>query len=208
MTAVPALITIDGRGIEALRMTISSRTLRSFADRFVDQYSDRESLREICALDGGILERIAHVTEEVLLERHAANSQIIKLIRRTRPTDGDLAGFYILYPINRECEESIEGGRIIRSREIDTQQICADSADAAAIYVSMVYGANRHAQAYVIHLLYRDIKRIARAARRIRCLYVRPVTSAGLRAVEKHGFRRFREDSGIYRRFVTPDEIA
>lgn len=191
-----------------MRTTISTRILRSFADRFVAQHSDRKTVGEICAFDGGILERISHITEEVLLERHAANSQIIKLIRTKRTTDGDLAGFYILYPINRDCEESIEAGRIIKSREIDTQQICADSTDAAAIYVSMVYGANRHAQAYLIHLLYQDIRQIAIATRRIRSLYVRPVTSAGLRAVEKHGFRRFREDSGIYRRMVTPEEIA
>jgi hypothetical protein len=191
-----------------LRTAISTRVLRSFGDRFFDQYSDRSSIREICAFNGRILERIAHVNEEVLLERHAANSQIIKLIRRNATTEGDLAGFYILYPINRDCEELIEAGRIIKSREIDTQQICVDSTDAAAIYVSMVYGANRHARAYLIHLLYEDIRQIARATRRIRSLYVRPVTTAGLRAVEKHGFRRFREDSGIYRRMVTPEEIG
>ncbi|HSF23750.1 MAG TPA: hypothetical protein VLE20_05940 [Blastocatellia bacterium] len=188
--------------------TISSRMLRAFADRFVTQHPDRQAVREICAFDGGILERISNVSEAVLLERHAANSQIIKLIRSSPTTVGDLAGFYILYPINRDCEESIEAGRIVKSREIDTQQICADSTDAAALYVSMVYGANRLAQAYVIHLLYQDIKQIARITRRIRSLYVRPVTSAGLRAVEKHGFRRFRGDSGIYRRTVTAEEIA
>ena len=191
-----------------MKTTVSAGILKSFAHRFADQYCDRESIRQLCAFDDRILERIAEVGEQVLLERHATNGQIIKLIRKRLASSGEMAGFYILYPINKECEHQIEQGFITKSRQISTEQICEETTDAAALYISMVYGVDRQVQAYLIYLLYRDIKQIVAARRRIRSLYVRPVTAAGLRAIEKHNFRRLREDSGIYRRVVTREEMA
>jgi hypothetical protein len=159
-------------------------------------------------LDNRILERVANVDERLLLERHNTNNQIIKLVRKRSQSGDELAGFYILYPINRECEELIESGAILRSRQITSDHICKEFKEAASLYLSMVYGKSRQAQGYLIYLLYRDMRRIIRANNKVRAIYVRPVTEAGFQVVERHAFKRFREGSGIYRRIVLPEDIA
>ena len=193
-----------------VRADFSLKVLRRFQREYTDQYSDLESIGEICALDDHILERTAHVNSAILSERHRVNSRVIKLIRKNRTAD--LAGYYILYPIRGECEGLIEEGRIVKSSQITAGHICQVGADAASLYLSMVYGNERGARAFLIYLLYRDIRAIIKESRSLRYIFVRPVTSAGLRTVEKHRFDRLRQDSGIFRRIVTPerlpDEIA
>ncbi len=185
----------------------SANLLRFFQNRFSDEYCDAESIKQLCAFDNGILERTANINETLLLERHQRNNRIIKTIRKRRIDDFfELAGFYILYPITSECEKQIEGGDIRNSRQITSTHICTESHSVLALYLSMVYGKDRATQAYIIYLLYRDIKKIIRANRSIQFLYVRPVTEDGFRAVEKHHFHRFRQDSGIYRRGVKKNE--
>jgi hypothetical protein len=186
----------------------SARIQRLFRSHFVDEYCAADTLGHLCALDDHILERVANVDQRLLLERHTANSHIIKLVRKRSQSNDELAGFYILYPINRECEELIERGGVLRSRQIATDHICKEFKEAASLYLSMVYGKSRQAQGYLIYLLYRDMRRIIRANNQVKAIYVRPVTDAGLQVVERHAFKRFREGSGIYRRIVLPEDIA
>ncbi|HEY7912654.1 MAG TPA: hypothetical protein VIG62_12145 [Blastocatellia bacterium] len=186
----------------------SARTQKLFRNHFVDEFCASETLGRLCALDDHILERVANLDERLLVERHRANSQIIKLIRKRAQSSDEMAGFYILYPINRECEEFIESGVILRSRQITTDHICKDFKEAASLYLSMVYGKSRQAQGYLIYLLYRDMRRIIRANNKVKAIYVRPVTEAGFQVVERHAFKRFREGSGIYRRIVLPEDLA
>ena len=187
---------------------ISPKLLEFFHSRFIDHYGDSQSLSQVCALDDHILERVADVNEGVLSERHRANSRILKLVRDRSASSQPLAGFYILYPVNRECEGLIEDGTILNSRQMTTGHICKETEEAASLYLSMVYGKSRQAQAYLIHLLYDDIRKVIKGSQGVRAVYVRPVTAAGLKAVERHGFRRFRADSGIYRRIVSPEDVA
>ena len=186
---------------------ISARMLRLFRARFTDDYCDSESLGRLCALDERILERVANVNEAILLERHNANKQIIKLVKKRPEGDGQVEGFYILYPINDECERLIEDGSILTSRQITTRHICEESGQASSLYLSMVYGQSKQAQAYLIYLLYRDMREIIRANRRVRAIYVRPVTASGFQVMERHKFHRFKEGSGIYRRIVIPEDV-
>jgi hypothetical protein len=187
----------------------SARIQRLFRNHFVDEYCAADTLGLLCALDDHVLERVANVDERLLLERHRANNQIIKLVRKRSQSNDEPAGFYILYPINSECEVMIENGAILRSRQITTDHICKEFKAAASLYLSMVYGKSRQAQAYLIYLLYRDMRRIIRGANnRVKAIYVRPVTDAGFQVVERHAFKRFREGSGIYRRIVLPEDIA
>ncbi len=179
---------------------ISPRAVRYFRREYTEQYADMDSIEEVCALDGRVLERTAHVNHAILAERHGLNSRVVKLIRR-KPTR-DLAGYYILYPIGHECQALIEEGRILKSSQLTTEHICKTGAPAASLYLSMVYGAARASQAFLIYLLYRDIREMIGENRSLRSIFVRPVTPAGFRAVEKHEFQRFRLDSGIYRRMI------
>jgi hypothetical protein len=185
---------------------ISVKIFEGFQNRFVHQYCDAESIKQICAYENRLLERIANVDEDILLARHTINPQIIRLVK-SRMAGEDLAGFYILYPITAECERLIAGGQIIKSSQIHPSHICTAN-QAASYYLSMVYGKDRASQACLVHLIFNDLKRAAINNRMIRFLYVRPVTEAGFRVVEKHDFRKFREDSGIYRRIVTDKDLT
>jgi hypothetical protein len=187
-------------------MVISLKIIEEFQNRFVHQYGDAESIREICAYENRLLERIANVNEEVLRSRHKANQQIIRLVKNRAADEQELAGFYLLYPISAECERLIDDGQIIKSSQIQNHHIC-EANQAASYYLSMVYGKDRAAQAYLIHLIFNDLKAAVICNRRIRFIYVRPVTEAGFRVVGKHNFNRFREDSGIYRRVVTDSDL-
>jgi hypothetical protein len=52
------------------------------------------------------------------------------------------------------------------------------------------------------------MREIIRANRRVRAIYVRPVTAPGFQVVERHDFHRLRAGSGIYRRIVIPEDVA
>jgi hypothetical protein len=119
---------------------ISPRMLRLFRTRFIDDYCTSESLGQVCALDDRILERVANVGEGILLERHNTNKQVIKLIKDRSERSDRLEGFYILYPINSECEKLIEDGSILTSRQITTDHICEESGQASSLYLSMCMG--------------------------------------------------------------------
>jgi hypothetical protein len=190
-----------------MKDTLSTKRIRLFEKRFRNEYCDTQSIKQLCAFENGILERTANINEALLSERHLINQQIIKTILKRDTNDSDLAGFYILYPITSACEKLIEDGEIRNSRQITADHICKDSQPISALYLSMVYGLDRATQGYIIYLLYRDIQKIIRANRAIRFLYVRPVTEAGFRAVTKHNFYPFRQDSGIYRRVVKPSDL-
>jgi hypothetical protein len=179
----------------------------AFNHRFVNQSLDDEAITQICAYENRLLERIANLDEEVLRARFNINRQIIRLIKTPDAGATELAGFYILYPITEECENLISGGRIIKSSQIEDHQIC-QSDQAYAYYLSMVYGKDRAAQAWLIHLIFSELKAAVIENRRIQFIYVRPVTEAGFRVVEKHHFRKFRDDSGIYRRAVTSEDLV
>ncbi|PYP86555.1 MAG: hypothetical protein DMF61_12810 [Blastocatellia bacterium AA13] len=180
---------------------ISTRMLRRFLRQYTIHYPDLNSVDEICAFDDRILERTANVDSTLLTRRLVINNQIMRLLRKK--STSELAGYYLLYPINRECEMLIEDGRILKSSQITDDLICSGGARAASLYLSMVYGVDRISQGFLIHLLYKDIREIIRKNPDMRSLFVRPVTPAGFRAVEKHEFKKFREDSGIFRRLIS-----
>jgi hypothetical protein len=184
---------------------MSAKILKTLQDRFIPQYCDAESIKRICAYENRLLERIANVDEDILLARHKINHQIIRLLKN-RMAGEDLAGFYILYPITVDCESLIAGGQIIKGSQIQTAHIC-NANQASSYYLSMVYGKDRLSQAFLIHLIFKDLKKAVINNRNIQFIYVRPVTEAGFRVVEKHNFLKFREDSGIYRRLVTDKDL-
>lgn len=190
-----------------MKDTISTKMLRFFQNELSNRHCDAQSIKQLYDFENGILERTTNLNEALLSERHQTNNQIIKTIGRRGGNDSDLTGFYILYPITSECEKLIEDGEIRNSSQIASIHICKDSHRVSALYLSMVYGKDRATQAYIIYLLYRDIKKIIRTNRDIRFLYVRPVTEAGFRVVEKHHFHPFRQDSGIYRRAIQKKEV-
>jgi hypothetical protein len=187
-------------------MVISLKILEAFQHRFIHQYGDAESIWEICAYENRLLERLANVNEGVLLSRHQANQHIIRLIKNKTADEQELAGFYLLYPISAACEKLIDDGQIIQSSQIQNHHIC-EANQAASYYLSMVYGKDRAAQAFLIHLIFNDLKAAVISNRRVRFIYLRPVTEAGFRVVGKHNFNRFRDDSGIYRRMVTDSDL-
>jgi hypothetical protein len=185
----------------------SIKILEALKNRFVNQPVDDEAISQICAYENRLLERIANLDEAVLRARFNINCQIIRLIKTPNPGEPELAGFYLLYPITEECEKQISDGSILNSSQIQEHQIC-QSERAYAYYLSMVYGRDRAARAYLIHLIFSELKAAVIENRRIQFIYVRPVTEAGFRVIEKHRFRKFRDDSGIYRRAVTSDDLV
>lgn len=182
--------------------------LRIFQQKFSNEYCDADAIQPLCAFENRIVERLAGVNEKILSERYQRNPRIIKFINKSRTIGKELVGFFILYPITGECEKLIEDGVILKSSQIENRHISESAIQANSLYLSMVFGKDKITQAYLIYLLYKDLKKIVRENRAIRSLFVRPVTDAGLRVVQRHAFHKFRENSGIFRRLVSAEDIS
>jgi len=189
---------------EIYSSTTRDKAIDSLEYEFLDQYCDSSSIRYICALGDFALEKIAHVSETLLVERMGINQKIIKYVKiKQEPDDKEcLTGYYILYPISRECEELLNKGLLAGSSKIKNHHICAGYQQASALYLSMVYGKNRRTRAFLVYLLKRDIAEILSKNGNIKGVYTRPCTPEGVRAAIKNQLHQLPNNPQIYKYII------
>ena len=184
------------------QVSLSPRVLEKFEYEFDDEWCSAETIRDVMRLDDSVLDRLSHIDEDFLKERHQVNEGIIRCVRKSKAGANQLCGFYIIYPINKECERLIEQGYLTGSRMIRIEHICRNFDEAAAIYISAVYGRDMSTRGFIVYLLKRDLRDILRRNKRIRSVYSRPASAEGHLLVKKFKFSKMSSNPGIYRRFV------
>jgi hypothetical protein len=184
------------------QVSISPRVLEKFEYEFDDEYCSVEKIKEVMMLDDSVLVRLSHIDEDFLLQRHLINDGIIRCVRKTKSKGNQLSGFYIIYPINEECEKLIEQGYLIGSRMIRPEHICKTFDEASAIYISAVYGRDMPTRGFIVYLLKRDLRDILRNNKRIRHVYSRPASSEGHLLVKKFKFSKMPTNPEMYRYVV------
>ncbi len=180
------------------QVVISPRVLEKFEYEFDDECCTTDKIREVMHLDDGVLERLSHIDEDFLLQRHRMNEGIIRCIRKTKSASNELSGFYIIYPITEECEKLIEQGYLVGSRMIRPEHICKNFEEASAIYISAVYGRDMSTRGFVVYLLKRDLKDILRRNKNMKHIYSRPASSEGHLLVKKFKFFKMPTNPEMY----------
>jgi hypothetical protein len=181
------------------QVSISPRVLEKFEYEFDDERCEPDKIGELLKLDDGILERLSHVDENFLLGMHQVNKGIIRCVRKSKAASNALSGFYIIYPINEECEKLIEQGYLTGSRMIRPEHICKRFEDASAIYISAVYGRDMSTRGFVVYLLKRDLRDMVASNDRVKHIYSRPASSEGHLLVKKFKFSKMPANPEMYR---------
>jgi hypothetical protein len=186
------------------QVSVSPRVLERFEYEFDDELCKADEISEVLSLDDGVLDRLSHVDRDFLIERHQLNNGIIRCVRKTKTGSKQLSGFYIMYPITAECERLIEQGYLVGSRMILKEHVCRSFDDAAAIYISAVYGRDMSTRGFVIYLLKRDLSDLLRRNAKVKNIYSRPASSEGHLLVRKFKFRPVEHNPEMYCRSVEP----
>jgi hypothetical protein len=134
------------------------------------------------------------------LRRYKINTQVIKCVKvkqGIRNNEG-LTGYYILYPISKECEKLISEGLLVQGRQIEPHHICEDFEQASALYLSLIYGKDKLTRAFLLYLIRRDVTEILNKNENISRVYTRPCTPDGFRIVEKNGLSKLPANPQIY----------
>lgn len=176
------------------------RLIETLDFEFTDHYCEASLVKYVAALGDFALERLAHVNEDILTERCQINPRLIKCVKvRIEPKDEEsLTGYYILYPITKQCEQLIKSGLLAGSQGLQNDHICTSFAQASALYLSVVYGKDRSTRAFLLYLLRRDITEIVTENQNIKCVYTRPCTADGARAAARNQFQAIPANQQMY----------
>lgn len=191
----PTLMAIQ-RGFEK---RVSPKLRDYFVGTFSREYCDAQHVNEVCSLDNSVLKRFSRIDEDFLLERLAVNRRIITCVRRKEFSTGILSGFYLVYPLTEDCQELIEAGLIIGSRQITADHITLTFDEASAIYVSMVYGRDRLTRAFVVYSLGQTLSEVITKRKADSTIYTGPNSPEGFHLAERYGFTRMSTNAEILR---------
>jgi hypothetical protein len=157
--------------------------------KFVFEYeyfdiNDIENLKKLPAK-----EIFGHEIHWDVIERcFEKNRAIIQGIKLLTPIGDELiAGFFILYPLTKECDELIRNGTIIKSDQLIPEYICDDFKSAFSIYISYVYG-EEGSESAVLEKLKEELRILLSLHPQIIGAYVRPTTDDGRRVAKRHRF--------------------
>jgi hypothetical protein len=202
ISTVVASVRLFYKATIEIQVSLSPRVLEKFEYEFEDEWCCQEAIKDVINLDDSVLRRLSHIDEDFLMQRHQINDGIIRCVRKSKGRANQLSGFYIIYPINDECQKLIEQGYLTGSRMIRTDHICRTFEEAAAIYISAVYGRDMSTRGFIVYLLKRDLRDLLRRNDRIKSVYSRPASSEGHLLVKKFKFTKLPSNPQIYRRAV------
>jgi hypothetical protein len=168
----------------------------------MEQACTTRRMKRIYDLGGSAFHDLTGLGKTALLRRFARNRQIARSIVRLTSRGPTLCGYYILYPITKQCEELIREGRITKGSEIKLEHICRTFNEGTAVYVSLLYGLDRHARGDVIGMVRKRLSAIAKKNPNLQAVYARPCTDDGLRVVLKYRLAQLDDNPGIYTRAV------
>lgn len=194
-----------GKVVRKMARKLVSKKLQDFFEfEYVDQYCNEQMVTEVCALENSLLEETTETSREMILMRHRVNNQIIKCVKIKQgiKDQESLTGYYVLYPLTRECDRLVKKGTLLQSKQIEPFHICETFNQATSLYLSMVYGKDCMTKAFLVYILKRDITEILRTNKNIKCIYTRPCTRDGFRVAEKNGFSPLPTNLHLYHKIT------
>ena len=102
----------------------------------------------------------------------------------------NIVGFYIIYPITKQCKDLLDSGTIQKSDQFELNYICKNFETARAIYISLVYAVFPLSKAILILEIKDQLKNILRKYPNIERIYTRPITDDGLRNAHRNLFQK------------------
>lgn len=98
-----------------------------------------------------------HIDLKTLQKRHLINPEIVCCLfeRLDNNKKGNLIGYYILYPLNKNATDSIEDFKIINGRDLTKEHFVSDFLNASGLYIGMLGAVGFKNTGYVLkELLY------------------------------------------------------
>jgi hypothetical protein len=162
------------------------------------QCPDEEMLGRLFQFYDVFLERAAHISYDIALERfRRCPSAFHCLVRRGTEPEGELTGYFILLPLLEPCADAIAHGIIRSGREIEPKHLAGDDDRVDAVYLSVVCAVGRRAQSAVIRAVVVTLRRL-HTTRGVSRLYVRAATAAGARVLARLSATPFEADGRIH----------
>jgi|CXWL01.1.fsa_nt_gi hypothetical protein len=158
----------------------SSRSFGSLTDRDID------ILKRLGALE------ISEIRWDLVERRLIRNPDILRGFRVVPPLGEPLVvGFFVLYPITRQCQLRIEAGAISKSDEFGAEDVCEDLKDATAMYISWVFAVRELDRVLLLRKLRSELHSMVTNCENLQVFFVRPVTPHD--EVRWRGFSRLGE---------------
>jgi hypothetical protein len=176
-----------------------------FTYEFITNHKVLPNIDELFTVGDCVLQNLTHITKQMFEERLTKNRKIVRCILRRGNESDNLSGFYLLYPITKECQELISNGLIVSSIDFNINHITTHFINASSIYISIVFAKDRHSKAFILYLIMHDIRKILHKNKKISSIYVRPCTDDGHRLVDKYGFKLLPLSKTIY--FIRTDKF-
>lgn len=158
-----------------------------------DKY-DLQILKQIQPLR----ESLGEIHWDIIENRFFTNPDIVRGLKIITPIENVIVGFFILYPITKNCQSQIEKGEILKSDDFGLVDICNDFKSSSAIYISLVFAINRYSKAFLLLKLKDELLAVLSRYPNINAIYVRPATEDGLRNILKNKFTRLKNSPTIY----------
>jgi hypothetical protein len=155
--------------------------------------SDEAILERLLALNDGFVIRAAGMSAEELRARFERCPTAFHCLLRS----SELAGFFILLPVNEACSEALRGGLITAGRHIQLSDLVEPGGKIAAMYLSVVCAVGARAQRAVIEGVIATLRRFY-STEGVRLLFVRAATETGARMLARLSGAPFEADGQIH----------
>lgn len=143
-------------------------------------------------------ESLGEIHWDIIETRLTVNPDIVRGLKIVSPIDNHILGFFIMYPITKNCASKIERGEILKSDDFSLADICKSFKQCHAIYISLVYAIDLWPKAFVLFKLKEELRLIITKFPNIKTLYVRPVSDDGLRNINRQKFVQMKNSPTLY----------
>lgn len=184
-----------------LRENIQNRMLKYYREKInlmLDNFDDLDLELGACSVaDIEFLEQLKPLHEslgeihwDLIKERLAVNTNLVQGLKIITPMERNIVGFFIIYPLTRQCKDLLDSGAIMKSDQFELTHICENFETARAIYISLVYAIFPLSKAILILEIKEQLKNILRKYPNIERIFTRPITDDGLRNAHRNLFQK------------------
>ncbi|HEX7421614.1 MAG TPA: hypothetical protein VF505_17110, partial [Thermoanaerobaculia bacterium] len=139
---------------------------------------------QVLALNDRFLSLTTLMDEEALRARFRRCPDAFHCLHRVASSGTrQLAGYFIVLPVNQGCSAALHAGTIKSGREIQLSDLAGADEGVAAVYLSVVCAVGARAQTAAIHGVVATLREL-HATKNARYLFVRAATEAGARMLE------------------------
>lgn len=159
--------------------------------------SDEAMLGRLLALNDGFLMRAADMSADALTARFRRCASAFHCVLQSSGSGPELAGYFVLLPVNAACVEALRGGLITAGRQIELSHLSEPGKTAAAMYLSVVCAIGPRARRAAVEGVI-GVLRIIYWSEGVRWLFARAATATGARMLERLSGTTFEADGRIH----------